>query len=311
MRYAASIPLLCGAFVVLWSSGFIGGKFGVGYAGTFTLLFWRYMLVVAFLGVLVLALGKWRRLSLRETARHAVVGALTHAVGLASVFYAMQLGLSAGLAAFIVALQPILTGALSARLTGEAVGRREWLGLCLGLAAVGIAIGDSVSLGGPLFAHFLPFLSVAAITLATLIDRGATLGGKNEAPVLLALFWHNAASLVVLSPLAIGSEGLQAQWGKELILTIVWLTLALSLGAYGLMFTLLRRLPASRVASLLYLSPPVTMLMAWLMFAEAVTLAGLAGLALAAVAVWLCSRSPAATAQAPPRGLRGGMVPPE
>ena len=296
MRHTASIPLLCGAFVVLWSSGFIGGKFGLGYAGTFTLLFWRYVLVVLILGVVVLALGKWQNLSGREICRHAVVGSLTYAVGLGAIFHAMDLGLSAGLAAFIIALQPILTGALQARLTGEAVSRREWLGLVLGIASVGIVIGDSISLGGSLLAHVLPFLSVAAITLATLIDRGATVGGKNQASVLLATFWHNAASLAVLTPLAIGAEGLQAQWGGNLIFAIAWLALVLSLGAYVLMFTLLRKLTAARFASLLYLSPPVTMLMAWLAFGESVTLAGLAGLALAAVAVWLCSRSPTATA---------------
>ena len=285
-----SVPLLGGAFVVLWSSGFIGSKFGLGYAGAFTLLFWRYLAVVAVLGALVLALGKWRRLSAREILRHALVGCLAHAVWLAAVFAAIELQLPAGLAAFITALQPVMTGALSARLTGEAVSRREWLGLGLGLVAVGVVIGDGIALGGSLLAHLLPFLAVAAITLATLVERGATLGGQDQTPVLLVTFWHCAASLVVLLPLAVGFEGLQTQWGGGFAFAVAWMAVAVSLGAYGLMFALLRKLPASRVASLLYLSPPVTMLLAWLAFDEALTLAGLAGLALASLAVYLCSQ---------------------
>ena len=290
MRQAIWMPLLGGAFVVLWSSGFIGGKFGLGHAGTFTLLFWRYLVVVAILGALVSALRQWRRLSLREVSRHAAVGCLAHAVWLIAVLRAMDMGLSAGLAAFITALQPIMTGALSARLTGERVGGREWFGLGLGMVSVGVVVGEGVALGGSPLAHALPFVAVAAITLASLMERGATLGGRSETPVLLAVFWHCAASLAVLFPLAVGFEGLETRWSGGFAFAVAWLAVLVSLGAYGLMFVLLRRFSASRVSALLYLSPPVAMGLGWVAFGESVTLAGLAGFALAAAAVWLCSR---------------------
>ena len=227
------IPALCALFVVLWSSGFAGAKYGLDYAGTFTILFWRYLLVAT---------------------------VLAHAGWLAAVLGAIDLGLSAGLAAFITALQPIMTG-------------------------------DGIALGGSPVAYALPFLAVVSITIASLTDRGATVEDEKRsgkvAPLLLITFWHCAASFLALAPLAIGIKGLEADWNGSLVFAIAWLAFVVSLAAYGLMFVLLRRMSAARVASLTYLSPPVTMVMAWLVFGETLTLAGLAGLAVAAIAVGL------------------------
>jgi drug/metabolite transporter (DMT)-like permease len=288
----ALLFFLCGAFVVLWSSGFVGAKYGLDHAGTFTLLFWRYLLVVAVLSLLVTLMRQWRPLSRAELTRHAVVGALAHAGWLAAVLGAIDLGLSAGLAAFITALQPIMTGALSARMTGERVGMREWAGLMLGVGAVAFVIGDGIALGGSLAAYALPFLAVAAITIASLVDRAAHVASDAQAakpatPLLFVTFIHALASLAVLAPLAVGLEGLEAQWGGELVFAIVWLGLVVSLAAYGLMFALLRRLPAARVASLTYLSPPVTMVIAWFVFRESLTPTAAVGLVIAAMAVAL------------------------
>ena len=284
--------ILCSAFVFSWSSGFVGARYGLDHAGTFTLLFWRYLLVVAVLGLLVTLMRQWQPLSRAEWTRHAVVGALAHAGWLAAVLGAIDLGLSAGLAAFITALQPIMTGALSARMTGERVGMREWAGLMLGVGAVALVIGDGIALGGSLIAYALPFLAVAAITIASLIDRAAHVAAdaratKPATPLLLVTFIHALASLVVLTPLAVGLEGLEAQWGGELVFAILWLGLVVSLAAYGLMFALLRRLPAARVASLTYLAPPVTMMIAWFVFRESLTPIAAIGLAIAAMAVAL------------------------
>lgn len=286
-RVMTSVPVLCALFVVLWSSGFVGAKFGLEHAGTFTILFWRYLLVAGVLALAVTLMGKWRRIAPRDLGRHMTVGALAHAGWLAAVLGAIDLGLSAGLAAFITALQPIMTGALSARMTGEKVTGREWAGLVLGLVAVAVVIGDGIALGGSLAAYALPFFAVVSITVASLIDRGATVEHENAAPILLVTFWHCAASFVVLTPLAVGIEGLQADWNGELLFAIAWLALVVSLAAYGLMFVLLRLLPAARVASLTYLSPPVTMVMAWLVFGETLTFAGIISLGIAAAAVGL------------------------
>jgi drug/metabolite transporter (DMT)-like permease len=292
MTGIAALPALCALFVILWSSGFVGAKFGLDHAGTFTILFWRYLLVVVVLAALVTLAGQWRRIPRRDLVRHAIVGALAHAGWLAPVLGAIDLGLSAGLAAFITALQPLLTGVLSARMTREPVGRREWAGLILGVVAVAVVIQDGLTLGGSAIAYMLPFLAVLAITVASLLDRSATVDGENRAPLLLVTFLHSLASLVVLGPLAVGLEGMSADWNGSLVFAVVWLALVVSLAAYGLMFVLLRRLPAARVASL---SPPVTMVMAWLVFGETLTMAGLLGLAIAAGAVGLTltARTPA------------------
>jgi len=108
-------------------------------------------------------------------------------------------------------------------------------------------IGDGIALGGSLVSYALPFLAVISITLASLLDRGATVDNENAAPLLLVTFWHCAASFLVLAPLAVGIEGLQADWNGELLFAVAWLAVVVSLAAYGLMFVLLRLLPAARV----------------------------------------------------------------
>ncbi len=222
-----------------------------------------------------------------EIVRHALVGILAHAAWLAAVLGAIDLGISAGLAAFITALQPIMTGALSVSFTGERVTSRQWIGLLLGLVAVIVVISDKLVLGGTLTAYLLPFVAVAAISVASLIDRQTELGRDQAPPVVPTTFIHCAASLLVLTPLAFILEGFEARFTGGLIFAVFWLAIIVSLAAYGLMFVLLREMPAASVASLTYLSPPVTMLIAFLAFGEALTAIDLLGLIIAAAAVWL------------------------
>ena len=291
MNNRSAILPLSTAFVLLWSSGFIGAQFGLGYAGTFTLLAWRYLVVALVLALLVTAYGAWRRLGLRETLRHAVVGVLAHAAWLAAVLGAIDLGVSAGLAALITALQPMVTATLSGRMTEERVGARQWLGLALGLGAVLLVVGDRIALGGSAIAYALPFVAVVAISLATLIERRAELMAQGEharpTPILLVVFIHCAASLLVLAPAAALLEGFQARWGVPLVFSVLWLALVVSLAAYGLLFVLLRKMDATKVSCLTYLAPPVTMLIAWILFGESLGVMDMTGVAIAALAVWI------------------------
>ena len=172
-------------------------------------------------------------------------------------------------------------------MTGEAVSARAWLGLLLGLLAVALVIGDGIALGGPLLAFLLPFVAVFSITLASLIERNANVATRSSTLVLLVTFIHCAISCLAILPCAWIVEGFAAQWNGSLIFAIVWLGLLVSLGAYGLMFLLLRHLSAAGVASLTYLSPPVTMVAAWLAFGETLSGTALVGLGLAAIAVLL------------------------
>lgn len=300
-------PILCGLFVLLWSSGFVGAKFGLGYSGTFTLLFWRYALVTLVLGVMVAIFRAWKKLPLSRFGRHALVGALVHAGWLSAVLGAIDLGLSAGIAAFITALQPIMTGALSTRITGERVSTREWAGLGLGLLAVALVIGKGVSLQGSWIAYLLPILAVVFISIGSLIDRRGEVRVKAEEssrdPILLVTFIHCLASLIVIAPMAFWIEGLKVNVTPGFVFSVVWLALVVSLAAYGLMFVLLRLLPAPRVASLTYLSPPVTMVLAWLIFQETLTITDIAGLIIAGIAVWMTL----STRSAKTRSTRGPM----
>ena len=159
-------------------------------------------------------------------------------------------------------------------------------------------IGDGIAFGGSLLAYALVLVAVISITVASLVDRSATVAGSimssageqqpgNTEPLLLITFWHCTAALLIFAPLAIGIERLESDWNSTYIFAVVWLALVVSLGAYGLMFLLLRRLPAACVASLTYLSPPVTIFMAWLILGETLTLTEFIGLGVAAFAVGL------------------------
>ena len=281
-------------FVLLWSSGWIGSKFGLGYAGTFTLLLWRYALVVVTLMLLVRVLNAWRPISKTDFLLHLFVGVLSHAVYLSTSLSAMDLGVSVGLVAFVLALQPMLTAVISAPITGEKTNTRQWLGLSLGLIAVMLVVGDRLSLGGSSGAYALLLLSTLAISVATLINRRieikAKQSSKPETPILMMLLIHCIGALLFLIPMAGYYEGYQATWEPSLLFAITFLAWVVSLGAYGLMFVLLRKMPTVKVSCLLYLSPPATMVIAYFVFGERLAVVDIVGLIIAGLAVWIVSK---------------------
>ena len=292
-NFGISIIPLSIFFVFLWSSGWIGSKFALGYVGTFTLLMWRYVLVVVTLAALVTLFKAWRPVDSNEMMTHFWVGILSHAIYLSTSLGAIDLGVSVGLVAFVLALQPLITAIISAPLAGETVSLRQWLGLILGLFAVLLVIGDRLAIGGSPFAYSLLLVSTCAISIATLLSRRleikAQRHGQENIPILLMLFLHCVGALVIIIPIAGFLENFAMTWGEPLIFSITWLAWVVSLGAYGLMFLLLRELPAIKVSCLLYLSPPATMLIAYFAFGERLGSVDLLGLAIAATAVWIVS----------------------
>lgn len=295
-----SILLLSALFVLLWSSGFIGAKYALDDAGTFTLLWWRYLLVVVVLVALTTSFGHWRRVDGGTVCRHAIIGVLAHAVWLVSVLVAIDQGVSPGIAAFITALQPMVTGVLAGRFAGERLAPRQWFGVVLGIASVAIVLGDRIALGGSLLAHLLPFAAVLAISAATVVDRlmRSERTSRTEAPILMTTSIHALASLVFLTPFAWALEGFAVTVTGQFVFAVVWLALVVSLAAYGLMFLLLRELEATRVSSLMYLSPPVTMIIGYLAFGDRLTTGDMLGLVVAAVAVALVTARPSRPAAA-------------
>lgn len=280
---AGAVPAL---FVVLWSSGFIGGKLGLPYAEPFTFLGLRFVAVIALLGaVAVLTRAPWP--ANRRMAWHfAVSGILVHGVYLGGVFSAIRHGLPAGVVALIVGLQPVLTAAAVGPLLGERVTARQWLGLVLGLAGVAMVLSSKLDSGVGGFAWDAPvfaLLALLGITAGTLHQKKYCSGMDLRTGTLI----QYAAALAVTAPLALGTETMEVEWTGEFLFALAWLVLVLSVGAISLLMLMIRRGEASRVAGLFYLTPPTTALMAWALFGETLTPVALAGMAVAAAGVAL------------------------
>lgn len=278
-------------FVVLWSSGFIGAKYGLPYAETFTLHFWRYALLTGLMGVALALRGGLVRPGRAELTRVAVVGVLAHAVWLSAAVLPLELGVPAGTVAVVTALQPMLTGALAGPVLGERVPLRQWGGLLLGFVGVAVIVGPHVVLSPQGAPYLIPFVAPLAMTAANLYQRAAAYSAQPaRLGVVEQLFLQCAVSALALAPLGAARSSLAVDWQPAFLLALAWLAVVVSLGAYALMWLLLRHARATRVASLMYLSPPTTMVMAWLAFGETLTLRDVAGLLIAATGVWLVTR---------------------
>ena len=290
-------------FVLLWNSGFIGAEYGLPYTGPWTLLLWRYAALSGLLGLWLVASRRWTWPGRWTVGHTAVVGVLAHGVWLGCVLFAIDMAVPVGIIALVTALQPLVTGAFSGLVVGERTELRQWLGLILGFCGVAIAVGARLSLDAqaPALGYLLPFGSVVGITVASLLQRRwARHGTRVALPLDATLFFQSAATaLAVLVP-AWWIEGFATRWTTPFVATMAWLVVAVSLGAYWAMWRLLARQEATRVASLFYLSPPVTMLMAWVAFGDTVIGTDLLGLTVAGVGVWLVYRRRAPQPSGPP-----------
>lgn len=281
-----------GLFVLLWSTGFIGAKFGLPYAEPFTFLAIRFAFAATLLSGLALALGaSWPR-SPRLVGHIAVSGLLLHGAYLGGVFSAIHLGMPAGLAALIVGLQPVLTAVGAQALLGERVVARQWLGLALGFCGVALVVGEKL-FGAGTSEVVLPAVAFVAAGIGLL---GGTLGTIYQRRYCTSMdltsgttIQYLAAGAVMLLA-ALLTESMQVQWTWPFIAAMAWLVLVLSLGAITLLMVLIRRSSAARVASLFYLVPPATAIEAYLLFGERLGLLALGGMGLVALGVLLVNR---------------------
>lgn len=282
------MPLL---FVVLWSTGFIGAKFGLPYAEPLTFLSARYVLVVALMAVVALATrAPWPR-SAREAAHIGITGVLVHATYLGGVFIAIHRGLPAGVTALVVGMQPLLTALGAGFLLGERVSARQWAGLVLGFVGVTLVVSNKVAVGGGgagELAHMLaPALAaLAGITVGTLYQKRFCPRFDLRTGAVIQFLPTLALSALVASQ----TETMAIQWTGEFVFALLWLVLVLSLGAITLLNLLIRSGSAVNVASLFYLTPPTTALIAWAMFGETLTGLALAGMVVAVAGVWLARK---------------------
>ena len=261
MTWLAAAPLI---FVLLWSTGFIVAKYAAPHAPPLTFLLYRFAGVIAILlPIVAITRAPWPR-SARVWRDVAIVGVLLQAAYLGGVWVGIALGMPAGISALLVGTQPLAT-AMLAFTVGERASRAQWVGLLIGFLGIALVLSDRLTLAGVApTALFVTVLALAGITAGTLYQK------KHVADIDLRTgsVIQFAASFIVLLPLAIATESLAVDHTPEFWLALLWSIVALSLIAITLLLVMIRRGRATEVASLLYLTPPTTALLAWLMFGE-------------------------------------------
>ena len=274
-------------FVLLWSSGFIGAKYGLPYAEPLTFLLLRFVLVTALLTAFSFATKAPWPGSAVEIGHITVAGLLVHAGYLTGVFCAIHQGVSAGVIALIAGLQPVLMAAAASPLLGERVNGRQWLGFVLGLIGVALVVANKLALGaGTLSGYLLALAALLCITAGTLYQKRFC-SGMDLRTGAVVQFAASAVLMLVTAPFL---ESMVIRWSGEFIFALVWLVCVLSLGAITLLFLLIRRGAASRVSSLFYLVPPVTAMMAYIVFGDRLSLIGAVGMVVAVTGVALVLR---------------------
>jgi drug/metabolite transporter (DMT)-like permease len=278
-----------GLFILLWSSGFIGGKYGLPYAEPFTFLSIRMIVAVALLAVLI-AIGRPPWPGGAAVGHNMVAGLLVHGCYLGGVFTAISNGLPTGVVALIVSLQPVLTATVANRAFGERVGARQWLGLALGLAGVFLVVEGKLGSGDTHWVAW-PAITIAllGITAGTLYQKRFGAGIDWRAQFLI----QYAAAFCLFGLGALLFETRTVEWTAQFVFALAWLVFVMSFGAIWLFFFLIKRTGATAFTSLLYMMPPVTAVMAWFAFDERLSALSLAGMAVCVAGVFLVNRGAA------------------
>ena len=274
-------------FVFLWSTGFIGAKYGLPYIEPLTFLAVR-MVFVVLLHIALVWFGGVRLTNAAETGHSVAAGLMVHGLYLGGVFTAISQGVPAGISALITGLQPILTSTIANRWLGEKVSTVQWIGLVFGLIGVALVLHDrSILVAGTPLGWAASAVSLFGITLGTLYQKRYCGGIDWRAGNLV----QYAAACTFFAIGAFLFETRVIHWSGELVFAIAWLVLVLSVGAVGLMYWLIKRSAATGFASLFYLVPVVTALMAYLLFGEKLDTLSIAGMVVVAVGVFMVNRA--------------------
>ena len=278
-----------GVFILLWSGGFTALKTGLAFAEPITYLMLRYGLVLAVLVPLFLVIRPPLPKSPMEWAHQGVIGILVQTLYFGLAYIAMRLGVSAGLQALIVSLQPVLVGVLAPGLVHERVGLVQWLGLGLGIIGAALVITARSAVHAASAAGILcSFGALFAMTAGTLYEKRF---GVAQHPVASNMVQYAVGFAAVL-PLAWTLESMQVSWTGTMIASLLYLAVGNSLVAVTLLLAMIRRGEASRVSALFFLIPPTAAVIAWLVIGEAMPPMAWLGMALAAAGVAIASRRP-------------------
>ncbi|MEJ6785066.1 DMT family transporter [Aminobacter sp. Piv2-1] len=288
--------LIPATFVLLWATGFIGARYAMPWADPFTFLAVRFAIAAVILGGIMLAIGS-KHLMLRGAMHAMAIGMLLHGVYLGGVFWAIHQGLPAGLSALIAGLQPLVTAVLAGALLGEEIRPRHWLGLAVGFVGVVIVLSPKLgTIGGGVTWQTLTasLIAMAGISAGTIWQKRVGTAGD----LVAGTFWQYVGAGVLMTLASFAFETQQMTVNGELIFALAWLVFVLSIGAIFLLMVMIRDGAMSKVASLFYLVPAVTAVIAWLLFGEQLSLLQLLGMAIATLGVGLATAQPGTRARA-------------
>ncbi len=290
-----------GVFVLIWSTGFVVARYGMPHAPPFTFLAVRFFLSM-------LCLGLWARLagaawpSSRQQWGHlAVTGLLMQGGYLGGVWAAVRWGIGAGTVALIVGLQPLLTTLWVSARSGtpgqgagaDRLGVRHWTGLLMGLCGLALVVGPKLGHGEVTALNLgMALVALLSITAGTLYQKHHV----RPCDVRTAGGVQMMAALVLAVPLAAAEltlGGATVDLHPELFGAMAWSVLVLTLGGSSLLYLLIARGAATRVTSLMYLVPPCTAVLAWLLFDERLDAGMVAGIALSVSGVLMVVRGEA------------------
>ncbi len=298
-RALALLLLLEAGLIVTWSAGFIGVRFASDHAPIFLILLWRSLISGLLLLPAALLFGpplRWRNIW-----PQILFGALAMSGYLAGFALAIAFGVPTGLVALITDMLPLAVALLSWPILGQALTGRQWIGSLIGFAGVLIASAHSLALGNvALWAYALPVLGTLSLAVATLLQKRSPSIGM---PVHQSLCIQCLSAAAIFSLFAWHEGGVRPVMNAGFIGGVLWLAIVATLGSWSLYYLALRRSSPARVTSVVYLSPPVTMIWAWIMFGEPLSVSIALGLAVSLAGVIIVARAQQQSA----RGTRGGF----
>ena len=280
MKLSKVAPLF---FVLLWSTGFVGAKYGLPYADPFIFLAIRVLIASLILFIIAAIMRSPIAIGSQAISNSVVIGFFLHACYLGGVFFSISKGLPAGVAAVVTSLQPVLVSVLAVQVLGERLRVKQLAGLLLGLIGVVLVLGPS-------FDDQIPAIGIIAIIVALIGSTAATLLQKKIGagiPLVAGTAYQYLGSGAVLAVVAFSTGGTSIQWNGKFLIAFAWLILVLSVGAILLLLWLLNTESTASVSSLFYLVPPATAIEAFFLFGEKVNTQGFLGIGITAVGVWL------------------------
>ena len=273
-------------FVLLWSTGFVGAKYGLPYADPFIFLALRLFIAALILFGIAVLLKSPLALTRIQIRSSSLIGIFLHAAYLGGVFFAISRGVSAGTAAVITSLQPVLVSVLAIKILNEKLRGKQILGLILGLCGVVLVLGPSFESSVSRMGILAVFIALIGSTTATLLQKKIGSG----IPLLAGTAYQYCASGFFLFIAAVVTGGTEIQWNIRFTSAMIWLILILSVGAILLLLWLLNTASAASVSSLFYLVPPATAIEAYFLVGEKLNTQSLLGVAITAIGVWCVVR---------------------